>query len=221
MNDIIIVENISKKLGKVQAVRNVSIKVKEEEFLAIQGQSGSGKTTLLSLLAGLDKTDNGEIIFNKQSISAMDEEQLALFRRENVGIVFQSYNLIPTLNVVENIALPLFPTDMSKKEMLAIATIAAEHVGLSHRLKHYPNELSGGEQQRVAIARALINNPSVLFADEPTGNLDSETGKMILELLKQLNEEKHLTIVMVTHDDRMAKAAHRVLTIKDGEIIHG
>jgi len=221
MSDIIITKSLSKRLGKVQAIRNVSMSVRKGEFLAIQGHSGSGKTTLLGLLAGLDSADAGEILFNGKQITKMDEEQLALFRRENIGIVFQSFNLIPTLNAVENIALPLFPSNMKNGEMLAKATLAAREVGLGQRLEHYPNELSGGEQQRIAIARALINSPKAIFADEPTGNLDSKTGKKILELLKQLNKEKGLTIIMVTHDDKMAKAAHRILKIKDGVIRHG
>ncbi len=219
--DILVVKSLSKKLGNVHAVRDVSFSVKKGEFLAIQGHSGSGKSTLLGLLSGLDCPDSGEIHFNGLSIGTMDEEQLALFRRKNVGIVFQSFNLIPTLSARENIALPLFPTGMERKKMLEKAEAAAARVGLGERLDHYPSELSGGEQQRVAIARALINEPGILFADEPTGNLDSETGKGILALISELNKEQGLTILMVTHDDGMAKAAHRILRMKDGGIIHG
>jgi putative ABC transport system ATP-binding protein len=218
MNEIIIARNLSKTLGNVKAVSSVSLDVKKGEFLAIQGSSGSGKTTLLSLLSGLDKTDSGEIKFVGEDITSMNEDDLALFRRKNVGIVFQYYNLIPTLNVLENIALPLFPESSSKEEMFEKATHAAESVGLAHRLNHYPNELSGGEQQRVAIARALINEPKVIFADEPTGNLDTETGRMIVDLLKSLNKEKGLTIVMVTHDDGLAKEADKLIKIKDGVV---
>jgi ABC-type antimicrobial peptide transport system, ATPase component len=218
MNEIIIANNLSKTLGNVKAVSSVSLNVKKGEFLAIQGSSGSGKTTLLSLLSGLDKTDSGEIKFAGEDITSMNEDDLALFRRKNVGIVFQYYNLIPTLNVLENIALPLFPESSSKEEMFERATHAAESVGLAHRLNHYPNELSGGEQQRVAIARALINEPKVIFADEPTGNLDTETGRMIIDLLKNLNKEKGLTIVMVTHDDGLAREADKLIKIKDGVV---
>ena len=218
MNEIIIARNLSKTLGNVKAVSSVSLDVKKGEFLAIQGSSGSGKTTLLSLLSGLDKTDSGEIKFVGEDITSMNEDDLALFRRKNVGIVFQYYNLIPTLNVLENIAPPLFPEAGLKKEMFEKATHAAESVGLAHRLNHYPNELSGGEQQRVAIARALINEPKVIFADEPTGNLDTETGRMIVDLLKSLNKEKDLTIVMVTHDDDLAKEADKLIKIKDGVV---
>jgi len=218
MNELITVKELSKTLGKVKAVNNISFSINNGELVAIQGHSGSGKSTLLSLLSGLEKQDEGEILFDNKKIGNMSEDDLALFRRKNVGIVFQSFNLIPTLNVVENIALPLFPTNINKKEMMAKAQKSAESVGLKDRLDHYPNELSGGEQQRVAIARALINDPKVLFADEPTGNLDSKTGKKILELLQSLNKEIGLTVVMVTHDDSIAKVCDRIIKLKDGGI---
>jgi len=216
MNEIIVARNLSKTLGNVKAINAVSLDVKKGDFLAIQGSSGSGKTTLLSLLSGLDRADAGEIKFDGEDITSMSEDKLALFRRKNVGIVFQSYNLIPTLNVLENIALPLFPDSRNKKEMLERAKMAAEMVWLSKRLNHYPSELSGGEQQRVGLARAIINDPKVIFADEPTGNLDTETGRMIMDLLKKLNKVKGITVVMVTHDDGMAKEADRLIKIKDG-----
>jgi ABC-type lipoprotein export system ATPase subunit len=221
MSEIIVARNLSKTLGNVKAIDAVSLDVKKGDFLAIQGASGSGKTTLLSLLSGLDRADAGQIKFSGEDITSMSEDELALFRRKNVGIVFQSYNLIPTLNILENIALPLFPESSNEKEMFERAMKAAESVGLSHRLKHYPNELSGGEQQRVGIARALVNDPEVIFADEPTGNLDTETGRMIVDLLKILNKERDLTIVMVTHDDGMAKEADRLIKIKDGVVTNG
>ena len=218
MSEIIVARNLSKTLGNVKAVNAVSLDVRKGEFLAIQGSSGSGKTTLLSLLSGLDRADAGEIEFGGEDITSLSEDELAQFRRKNVGIVFQYYNLIPTLNVLENIALPLFPESDNKKEMFDRAKAAADSVGLSHRLNHYPNELSGGEQQRVAIARALINEPEVIFADEPTGNLDTETGRKMMDLLKSLNKEKGLTIVMVTHDDGLAKEADKLIKIKDGVV---
>ena len=174
---------------------------------------------MLGLLAGLEKANSGKITYNGSDLTNMNEDELALFRRENVGVVFQSFNLIPTLNIIENIALPLFPLNISKNEMIERARKIAKDVGLSHRLTHYANELSGGEQQRVAIARALINNPKVLFADEPTGNLDSKTGKKIIELLKELNREKELTVVMVTHDNEIAKNSDRIIEMKDGGVI--
>jgi len=220
MNDIMILKNLSKTFGKIEAVKDVSFKVKEGEFLAIQGHSGSGKTTLLSLLAGLEKISKGQILFNKTDLTKMSEDELALFRRENIGIVFQSFNLIQTLNVIENIALPLFPTETTKENMIKKAEKIAGDVGLSHRLIHYPNELSGGEQQRVAIARALINNPKLIFADEPTGNLDSKTGTEIMKLLRELNEKKNLTLIIITHDDEIAKNSDRIIKLKDGEIIN-
>ncbi len=218
MSEIIIARNLSKMLGNVKAVNSVSLNVRKGDFLVIQGSSGSGKTTLLSLLSGLDRADAGEITFGGEDITSMSEDELALFRRKNVGIVFQSYNLIPTLSVLENIALPLFPEAGHRKEMFDLAKEAAESVGLSQRMNHYPNELSGGEQQRVGLARAMINDPKVIFADEPTGNLDTETGRKMMDLLKSLNKEKGMTIVMVTHDDGLAKEADRVIKIKDGVV---
>jgi ABC-type lipoprotein export system ATPase subunit len=218
MSDLITAKNVSKTFAKARAVSNVSLTVKDKELLAIQGASGSGKTTLLNLLTGLEQADEGEIIFDGKNITSMNEDQLALFRREHVGIVFQFFNLIPTLNVIENVALPLFPIRMARDEMLDRAKVSAENVGLNHRLDHYPNELSGGEQQRVAIARALINDPEVIFADEPTGNLDEMTGSMIFELLSDLNKKRDLTIVMATHDHSMAAASHRIIKLRDGMI---
>ncbi|MGA9047842.1 MAG: ABC transporter ATP-binding protein [Dehalococcoidia bacterium] len=218
MNKIVAVDHLSKTLGDIRVIDDVSFGVEKGEFVAIQGPSGSGKTTLLALLAGLEKADRGGISVGEQDLTSMSEDQLALFRRNNVGFVFQSFNLIPTLNVVENVALPLFPESMSAKEMFRRSTEAAVAVGLGERLKHYPNELSGGEQQRVAIARSLINNPKVIFADEPTGNLDTKTGEKIIELLRRLNREKGQTFVLVTHDDRIAGESDRIIKIVDGRI---
>ncbi len=218
MNKIIKVEHLSKTLGDVRVIDSVSFEVGKSEFVAIQGPSGSGKTTLLALLAGLEKADAGSIAIDEKDLTSMSEDQLALFRRENIGFVFQSFNLIPTLNVVENVALPLFPAGLPAGEMFDRSTRAAVEVGLGERLKHYPNELSGGEQQRVAIARSLINNPKVIFADEPTGNLDTKTGEKIIELLRLLNREKKQTFVLVTHDDRIAGECDRIIKIVDGRI---
>jgi len=218
MSEIVKVEHLSKTLGDIQVIDDVSLGVEKGEFVAIQGPSGSGKTTLLALLAGLEKADAGSISVGQENLTSMSEDQLALFRRNNVGFVFQSFNLIPTLNVVENIALPLFPTSVPAKEMFDRSIKAAVAVGLGERLKHYPNQLSGGEQQRVAIARSLINNPQVIFADEPTGNLDTKTGETIIELLRRLNREKRQTFVLVTHDDRIAGESDRIIKIVDGRI---
>ena len=218
MNKIITAEHLSKTLGDVRIINDVSFDVEKGEFVAIQGPSGSGKTTLLALLAGLEKADAGSISVGQENLTSMSEDQLALFRRNNVGFVFQSFNLIPTLNVVENIALPLFPTRLRSSEVFDRSATAAIDVGLAERLKHYPNQLSGGEQQRVAVARSLINNPQVIFADEPTGNLDTKTGEKIIELLRQLNKEKGQTFVLVTHDDRIAGESDRIIQIIDGRI---
>ena len=220
MNKIVTVNQLTKTLGTVRAVDNVSFDIEKGEFVAIQGPSGSGKTTLLGLLAGLEKADEGNVSIDGKELTAMTEDELALFRRYNVGFVFQSFNLIPTLNVVENIALPLFPVRMGKNEMFERAQKTAKDLGLSERLKHYPNQLSGGEQQRVAIARSLINEPKVIFADEPTGNLDSKTGEQIIELLRKLNMETRQTFVLVTHDDEIAKESDRIIRLVDGRIIN-
>jgi putative ABC transport system ATP-binding protein len=220
MSKIITLKDVTKTLGTVRAVRDVSLEVEKGKFLAIQGPSGSGKSTLLGIIAGLERPDEGEIIIDGQDITSMTEDQLSLFRRYNIGFVFQAFNLIPTLNAIENIAFPLFPERISRKEMLSKAQKAAEEVGLSGRLTHYPGELSAGEQQRVAVARSLINNPGVILADEPTGNLDSETGKRIIELLRKLNKEKQLTFILVTHDDKIAAVSDDIIRLVDGKIIN-
>jgi putative ABC transport system ATP-binding protein len=218
MNNIVAVDRLTKTLGNVRVIDAMSFNIEKGEFLAIQGPSGSGKTTLLGLLAGLEKADEGSIVVADKELTSMTEDELAIFRRYNVGFVFQSFNLIPTLNVVENIALPLFPEHISRKDMFERSRKVAKAVGLTQRLDHYPNELSGGEQQRVAVARALINEPKLLFADEPTGNLDSKTGQMITELLCKLNSERGQTVVLVTHDDRIANESDRIIRILDGRI---
>jgi putative ABC transport system ATP-binding protein len=220
MNNIVTVNQLTKTLGNIRVIDHVSFHIEKGEFLAVQGPSGSGKTTLLGLLAGLEKADEGNIVIADKELTSMTEDELAIFRRYNVGFVFQSFNLIPTLNVVENIALPLFPEHVSRKNMFKRAGEVANAVGLTERLDHYPNELSGGEQQRVAVARSLINEPKLIFADEPTGNLDSKTGQMIIELLRKLNSERQQTVVLVTHDDRIAKESDRIIKILDGRIAH-
>jgi putative ABC transport system ATP-binding protein len=218
MNNIVSVDKLTKTLGNVRVIDAVSFNIEKGEFLAIQGPSGSGKTTLLGLLAGLERPDDGNIVVADKELTGMTEDELAIFRRYNVGFVFQSFNLIPTLNVVENIALPLFPEHISRKDMFERSRKVASDVGLTQRLDHYPNELSGGEQQRVAVARALINEPKLLFADEPTGNLDSKTGQMITELLRKLNSDRGQTLVLVTHDDSIANESDRIIRILDGRI---
>jgi len=220
MSKIVSVNQLSKTLGNIRVIDNVSFDIESGEFLAVQGPSGSGKTTLLGLLAGLEKADEGSILIADKELTSMAEDQLALFRRYNIGFVFQAFNLIPTLNTLENIALPLYPERMNRNDMLERARKVAYDVGLSERLDHYPNELSGGEQQRVAVARSLINEPKVIFADEPTGNLDSKTGEKIIELLHNLNKEKGQTFVLVTHDDKIAKESSRIIRLIDGRIEH-
>jgi putative ABC transport system ATP-binding protein len=220
MNNIVTVTDLTKTLGNIKVIDHVSFNIENGEFLAVQGPSGSGKTTLLGLLAGLEKADEGNIVVADKELTAMTEDELAIFRRYSVGFVFQSFNLIPTLNVVENIALPLFPEHLSRKDMFERAGKVAKAVGLTERLDHYPNELSGGEQQRVAVARSLINEPKIIFADEPTGNLDSKTGQMIIELLRKLNSDRRQTVVLVTHDDRIAKESDRIIKLLDGRIAH-
>ncbi len=218
MNNIVSVKQLTKTLGNIKVIDHVSFNIKKGEFLAVQGPSGSGKTTLLSLLAGLEQADEGNILVADRELTSMKEDELALFRRYNVGFVFQSFNLIPTLNVVENIALPLFPEHISRKDMFERAGKVAKAVGLTERLDHYPNELSGGEQQRVAVARSLINEPKIIFADEPTGNLDTKTGQRIIELLRSLNSDREQTMVLVTHDDTIANESDRIIRILDGRI---
>ena len=220
MSKIIDASGLNKSYGPLRVVRSVSFELENGEFLAIKGPSGSGKSTLLGLLAGLEKPDSGSIRVVDSELAGMNEDQLALFRRRNIGFVFQSFNLIPTLNVMENIALPVFPERVTRRAMLSRASEAASGVGLGDRLQHFPSQLSRGEQQRVAIARALINNPAILLADEPTGNLDSATGRRIIDLLCSLNAEKDLSLVLVTHDDGIAARAGRILYMKDGILNH-
>jgi predicted ABC-type transport system involved in lysophospholipase L1 biosynthesis ATPase subunit len=220
MNKIVMVDQLSKMLGTVRAIDNVSFDIREGDFVAIQGPSGSGKSTLLGLLAGLEEPDKGNIVIADKQLTAMTEDELAIFRRYNIGFVFQAFNLIPTLNLAENIAIPLFPERIGKKEIFQRAQEIAKNVGLSERLEHYPCQLSGGEQQRVAIARSLINKPKIIFADEPTGNLDTNTGAQIIELLRKLNLETGQTFVLVTHDDKIAKGSDRIIKLIDGRIIN-
>ena len=219
MNDILQTENIDKSFGSLKAVQSASLTLAAGEFVAIMGRSGSGKTTLLHLLAGLESPTSGRILFRGQDISRLNEDQLALWRREHVGLVFQAFHLIPTLSAVENVAFPLFPTKVSSEERRRKALARLEQVGLGQRAGHRPGQLSGGEQQRVAIARALINQPSLILADEPTGNLDSQSSAEVMQLFRQLNREQGVAIVLVTHDDEVAAAAGRVIEMKDGKIV--
>ena len=217
-------KNITKSFdlnkNKVEVLKGINLQIADDEFIALMGPSGSGKSTLLGILAGIDSPTSGDIFIYGQDISQKKEDELARFRNENVGIVFQAYNLIPSLNAIQNVKAPLYAgkNKLTSKEIDERAKKLLDMVGLSHRETHKPGELSGGEQQRVAIARALINNPKILVADEPTGNLDAKTGEEILDLILKINKDMHLTIIMATHNEEIAKLADRVVNISDGII---
>lgn len=218
---ILEVENLVKTYGKgenkVHAVDHVSFSVDEGEFVAIVGASGSGKSTLLHLLGGVDRPTSGKVRINDEDIYQLSDDALAIFRRRQVGIIYQFYNLIPILNVVENITLPC-DLDGKRADKKHLNNLL-ETLGLSARKQHLPNQLSGGQQQRVSIGRALINDPAIILADEPTGNLDSKSGEEILALMKLSNQKYHQTIIMITHDLEIASQADRVITFEDGKII--
>lgn len=218
--NILEVKNLSKIYGKdetkVIALDNVSFSVKQGEFVAIIGPSGSGKSTLLHILGGVDVPTKGSVIINGTDISTLDETNLAIFRRRQIGLIYQFYNLIPILTVEENLTLPLL-LDGRKPNQKIIDSLV-KTLGLENRLKHLPSQLSGGQQQRVSIGRALMNNPALMLADEPTGNLDSENTKEIISLLKKFNKENNQTLIVITHDERIALAADRVIAIEDGRI---
>jgi putative ABC transport system ATP-binding protein len=211
--------DLSKKYENLEVVKRVSISVDEGEFVCLAGKSGCGKTTLLSLLSGLERPSKGDVVLNGKKVNGASEDELALFRRENVGFIFQSFNLIPTLSAWENVALPLFPIKMTGEERRRQATELLDQMELGHRMDHLPSALSGGEKQRVAIARALVNHPKILFADEPTGNLDSGTGDAIMDILKRLHTKEGVAILMVTHETELAKQAERLIRMHDGEVI--
>ena len=219
--EILRVENLTKKYGKgeneVIAVNNMSFSVNQGEFVAIVGSSGSGKSTLLHLLGGVDRPTSGKVYIDGKDIYTLDDDSLAIFRRRQVGLIYQFYNLIPILNVEENISLPC-DLDGRKTEETRLEELL-KILGLENRRKHLPNELSGGQQQRVSIGRALINNPAIVLADEPTGNLDSKSSDEIVELLKVSNKKYNQTIIMITHNLEIAKLADRVIKIEDGKII--
>ncbi len=217
---ILDVKNLSKTYGKgdtmVKALDGVSFSVEQGEFVAIIGPSGSGKSTLLHILGGVDTPTSGSVIINDTDISQLDETALAIFRRRQIGLIYQFYNLIPILTVEENLTLPLL-LDGRKPDKKQVQSLI-DKVGLSHRLTHLPNQLSGGQQQRVSIGRALVNNPALLLADEPTGNLDSENSKEIVALLRHFNKELKQTVIIITHDEKIALSADRIISIEDGKI---
>lgn len=217
---ILEVTNLCKTYGKgdtmVKALDNVSFSVEKGEFVAIIGPSGSGKSTLLHILGGVDVPTSGSVVINQTDISNLDETALAIFRRRQIGLIYQFYNLIPILTVQENLTLPLL-LDGRKPDKKQIDTLV-KRLGLENRLDHLPNQLSGGQQQRVSIGRALVNNPALMLADEPTGNLDSVNSKEIISLLRQFNKEFNQTVIIITHDEKIANSADRVITIEDGKI---
>jgi putative ABC transport system ATP-binding protein len=205
--------------GQVAALRGVSLRIEPGDFVAVVGPSGSGKSTLMHLLGGLDRPSAGRLVIGGQDVSALGQNQLARLRNRTIGFVFQSFHLLPRTTAVDNVALPLVYRGMSGRVRRQRAAATLGQVGLSHRLDHRPSQLSGGEQQRVAIARALVTGPSVLLADEPTGNLDSATGEAVLELLQHLNRDSGVAIVLVTHDHEVAARAHRQIVMRDGLVV--
>lgn len=205
--------------NKLYALNGIDMAIYKGEFCAIVGTSGSGKSTLLNMLAGLEKPSKGEIVIGGRHIEKMNENQLVRFRRERVGFVFQSFNLLATMNATENVALPLIFRGMSKKIRLKKAAVMLDSVGLKKHKKHKPMQMSGGQQQRVGIARALVVDPEIIFADEPTGNLDSRTSAEVMELIQKIVKEQNQTLVMVTHDEHLARFADRVFHIIDGKIV--
>ena len=219
--EIVKVENLTKIYGKgdteVRALDNVSFSIPQGQFVAIVGPSGSGKSTLLHILGGVDTPTSGSVQIGGTDISKLDETALAIFRRRQIGLIYQFYNLLPILTVEENLTLPLL-LDGRKPHKQQIRALVAT-LGLSERLKHLPNQLSGGQQQRVSIGRALVNNPALVLADEPTGNLDSENSREIIALLRRFNRESNQTVVIITHDERIALSADRIISVEDGRIV--
>jgi putative ABC transport system ATP-binding protein len=217
---IVEIRNLSKSYRRgdytVSVLQNITFDIREREFLSIMGPSGSGKSTLLNLIAGIDKADSGTVTVGGTEVTSLSETELAQWRATHVGFIFQFYNLIPVLTGVENVELPLHLTGLSKKERQEHAMMALRLVNLEHRVNHYPGQLSGGEQQRVAIARAIVTDPTILVADEPTGDLDRASAEEVLDLMGRLNSELGKTIIMVTHDPRAAKRASVTRNLEKG-----
>ena len=219
---ILQLQDVEKTYGErenqVKALRKVSLQVEEGEFLAIVGTSGSGKSTLLNLMGGLDNPTKGEIFIKNREIGALSRKELTIFRRRNIGFVFQNYSLMPVLNVYDNVALPV-TFDRGKHLNRAYLETLLRELGIWEKRKKYPNELSGGQQQRVGVARALVVKPEIIFADEPTGNLDSNTSKEIMNLMQNVVREQKQTLIMVTHDNTLASFADKIIRIVDGKIV--
>ncbi|MEI8327957.1 MAG: ABC transporter ATP-binding protein [Candidatus Taylorbacteria bacterium] len=220
--NIIEVKNLRKSyhdgITSTVALKNVTFSIRKGEFVAIMGPSGSGKSTLLHLLGLLDEPTSGHYEFNGKNISSYSRNELAVLRNEKIGFVFQAFNLLPRTSVLQNAILPLYYSHIPQSEWEARGKAAVESVGLGHRLSHQPSELSGGEKQRLAIARALVNNPDIIFADEPTGNLDSKSGKNVMSIIQHLNEKEGRTIVLITHESSTAEHSERIIRLMDGEI---
>ncbi len=213
---MIILEGVEKYYGRTHVLKGIDLKVAVGEFVAITGSSGSGKSTLLNLIGGMDRPEKGRVVVQGSDISSLADEELTLYRREKIGFVFQFFNLLPNITVFENVRIPLLLNGTREQQRVSGFI---ERVGLGGKEMRYPHELSGGEQQRVAIARALVHDPEIILADEPTGSLDSRTGESVMGLMKQLIEEEAKTIVLVTHEEYVARYAHRTVRIRDGTII--
>ena len=214
-----VVKTYSMGESEVHALRGISFEIEQGEFLSIMGPSGSGKSTCMNMIGCLDRPTSGIVEINGKETAKMTEKELAVLRNQTVGFVFQQYHLIPSMNVLENVMLPLKYQKVEKSERVERAKLALEAVGLGDRLKHRPHELSGGQKQRVAIARAMITEPKILLADEPTGALDSTTGKQVMELFSRINMEDGTTIIIVTHDPRIGESTKRCIRILDGQIV--
>jgi putative ABC transport system ATP-binding protein len=220
---LVIVDSVEKTYtggeAPVHALRGVSFTLGSGDFVALMGPSGCGKSTLLHLCGAMDRPSAGQIRFNDQSLAALDDRRLTLVRREQVGFVFQFFNLLPTLTLADNIALPILLAGVPAREAESRARALAERVGIAHRLRHYPQQVSGGEMQRAAVARALVHRPTLLIADEPTGNLDSGNGATVMALLAELNREMGITVLLATHAPDVAAAARRTLYMRDGRLV--
>ncbi len=223
--DIIVAQKVEKEYRRgreiIHALRDINMTIRSGEFLVIEGKSGCGKTTLLNVLSGLDRPTDGRIIFDQMDLTVIDERILPKIRQEKIGFIFQLFNLISTMTVYENVAAPIWPTDLSRQEIEDRAMDVIRSVDMVERKDHIPRQLSGGEQQRTAIARALVNKPKVVFADEPTGDLDTKTGATIMQLLRKLNQTEKITFVVVTHDQELIKYADRHFTMSDGRLSGG
>jgi lipoprotein-releasing system ATP-binding protein len=216
---MIVAESVSKKYGKLPVLESISLRIEENEFVAVTGASGAGKSTFLHILSTLDKADSGQVFLSGTNMNTISEKKLAQFRNEKIGFVFQFHNLLPEFTALENISIPALIMGIDKKEAEKKARFWLEKFNLSAREQHKPSELSGGEQQRVAVARALVNSPKILFADEPTGNLDAGNAAFLHQLLNEVRISQKITVVVVTHNEELAKTADRVIVMSQGKII--